>query len=165
MRCLVYSAYNKKPELFWFARKDAMKNLATFLGFCLLVLGPSVSCAQAPASNEGRIPPILIEGLRQLANQIPEEAVKSWFHGSQMEGHTDPGLRQILERSGKYENFDVVSVQDLTPRLRVLYLALNFEKEPIIVKFVVYKTPDGWILLSYRLGLDEANFETVPSAH
>ncbi len=142
-----------------------MKNLATFLGLCLLVLGPSVSVAQAPGPNEGRIPPVLFEGLRQLANQNPEEAVKSWFHGSRMEGQPDPGLRGVLEHSGKYENFDAISVQDITPRLRVLYLALNFEKGPYIVKFVVYKTPDGWILQSYKLGLDEANFETVPSAH
>ena len=145
-----------------------MKNLAMFFCLCLLVLGPSLSYPQAPVPNErfaDRIPPILFEGLRQLANQNPEEAVKSWFHGSQMEGHSDPGLRQMLEHYGKYENFDPVSVQDLTPRLRVLYLALNFEKEPIIVKFVVYKTPDGWILLNYKIGVDEGNFETIASAH
>lgn len=148
-----------------------MKKSAMFLGLCLLVLWPSFCFAQMGASNEsfaGRIPPAIFEGLHQLANQNPEEAEKSWFRGSQWEGQSDPALRSILEHLGKYENFDAISVQDLTPRLRVLYLALNFEKGPNIVKFVVYKTartPDGWILQSYRLGLDEATFETLPSVH
>ena len=138
-----------------------------FFCLCLLVSGPSLSRAQAPASNVSvadKIPPILFEGLHHLANQNPEEAMKSWLHGSQWEGQPDPNLRQIIERLGKYENFDPVSVQDLTPRLRVLYLALNFERGPSIVKFVVYKTPDGWILLSYRFGVDEGSFETIASA-
>lgn len=145
-----------------------MRNLSVFLSLCLFALGPSLLFSQTPGTNEAfasKIPPAIFEGLHQLANQNPEEAVKAWFRGSQMEGQQDPTLRSILERSGKYENFDGINAQDLTPRLRVLYLALNFEKAPTIVKFVVYKTPDGWILQSYRLSLDEANFETVTSAH
>ena len=145
-----------------------MKNVAMFFCLCLLVPGPSLSCAQTPASNESfanRIPSVLFEGLRQLAYQNPEEAMKSWLHGSQWEGQPDPNLRQIFERLGKYENFDPVSVQDLTPRLRVLYIALNFERGPCIAKFVVYKTPEGWVLLRYKFGVDEASFETTASAH
>ena len=70
-------------------------------------------------------------------------------------------LRYILETCGKFQGFAPVSVQDLTPRLRVIYLALNFEKQPKIVRFVVYKTLDGWILLSRKIDINEELFETA----
>jgi hypothetical protein len=147
-----------------------MRKLSVFLSFCLFVLGPSLSFPQSSLTNEsfaGKIPPIIFEGLHQLANQKPEEAEKAWFHGSPSEGQQRPGirLRSFLENFGKYENFDPVSAQDITPRLRVLYLALNFENQPIIVKFVVYKTPDAWILLNLKYQIDEEIFETFAPAH
>jgi hypothetical protein len=45
--------------------------------------------------------------------------------------------------------------------MRVFYLALNFEKQPRIVKFVVYRTLEGWILLSRKIDVNEEIFETV----
>jgi hypothetical protein len=147
-----------------------MRNTAIVLSLCLFALSPSSSIAQAPSSHEpetAQIPPIIFEGLHQLGDQKPEEAEKAWFRGSPFEGQpVSSELRSILETCGKYQNFDAVSVQDLTPRLRVIYLALNFEKQRKIVKFVVYKTPDGWILLQRKIGVNEEIFETVAqSAH
>ena len=142
-----------------------MRISAIFLCLCLLPFPPLSSRAQAPASHEqdfGKIPPIIFEGLHQLGDQKPEDAEKAWFRGSPFEGQSISGeLRSILETCGKFQNFDLVNVQDLTPRLRVIYLALNFEKQPKIVKFVVYKTLDGWILLSRKIDIDEQFFETV----
>jgi hypothetical protein len=147
-----------------------MRNSAIFLCLCLFALAPWSSNAQAPASHEaeaGRIPPIIFEGLHLLGDQKPEEAEKAWFRGSPSEGQpVSNELRFLLETCGKFQNFDTVSVQDLTPRLRVIYLALNFERQPKIVKFVVYKTLDGWILLSRKIDIDEQLFEsTTPPAH
>ncbi len=142
-----------------------MRNPAIILCLCLFAIMPLSSAAQLPASHEqdiAKIPPIIFEGLHQLGDQNPEDAEKAWFRGSPFEGQSVSGeLRSILESCGKYQNFDLVSVQDLTPRLRVIYLALNFEKQPKIVKFVVYKTLDGWILLSRKIDIDEQVFESV----
>jgi hypothetical protein len=148
--------------------KPSMKNSAIFLCLCLLALVPSSSRAQAPSPREfdaTKIPPIVFEGLHQLGDQKPEEAEKAWFRGSPSEGQpVSNELRFILASCGKYQNFDPINVQDLTPRLRVVYLALNFEKQPKIVKFVLYKTLDGWILLNRKIDIDERTFENLPVA-
>jgi hypothetical protein len=142
-----------------------MRNSAIFLCLCLFAFAPWSSNAQAPSSHEleaGRIPPIIFEGLHLLGDQKPEEAEKAWFRGSPSEGQlVSNELRFLLETCGKFQNFDTVTVQDLTPRLRIIYLALNFEKQPKIVKFVVYKTLDGWILLSRKIDIDEQLFEST----
>lgn len=146
-----------------------MRNSALVLCLCLFALWPQSSFAQAGAPHEtahdsafGKIPPILFEGLHQLADQKPEEAEKTWFRGSPFaEQHISGELRALLTNNGKFENFDVVNVQDITPRLRILHLALNFETQPIIVKFVIYRTTDGWILLSRKIGISEEFFESI----
>jgi hypothetical protein len=142
-----------------------MKNSMLFLCLCLFAAGPSSSFAQVSAAREpdtGKIPAILFEGLHQLANQKPEEAEKAWFRGSPSAGQPVSGeLRALLKSCGAYQGFDTVSVQDITPRLRIIYLALNFERQPTIVKFMVYRTTDGWILLERAIGIGEELFESV----
>ncbi|MGA2571946.1 MAG: hypothetical protein ABSF23_15635 [Terracidiphilus sp.] len=142
-----------------------MRNSAIFLCLCLLALAPSASNPQTPALHEpdaARIPTFIFEGLHQLGDQKPEDAERAWFRGGPLEGQpVSSQLRSILDTCGRYQNFDVVSVQDLTPRMRVFYLALNFEKQPRIVKFVVYRTLEGWILLSRKIDVNEEIFETV----
>jgi len=153
------------------ARKAAMKNSAIFLCLCLLSLTPTPSIAQAPASREplaDKIPPVIFDGLHQLANQKPEEAEKAWFRGTLPDGQPAPSdLPAFLANGnyGAYQNFDIVSAQDLTPRMRILYLALNFQRQPIIVKFVLYRTTDGWILLFHKIGIGEDIFESVAPPH
>lgn len=143
-----------------------MKISAILLSLCLLAFMPVSTRAQNPAArqqNFGEIPPIIFEGLHQLADQKPEDAERAWFRGSPHESQPASGeLRSLLDTCGKFQGFDLINVQDLTPRLRIIYLALNFEKQPKIVKFVVYKTLDGWILLSRKIDIDERTFETVP---
>lgn len=145
-----------------------MKTSVIFLSLCLFALTPVSTCAQSPATRQqdfSEIPPIIFEGLHQLADQKPEDAEKAWFRGSPLEGRPISGdLRLLFASNGKYQSFDPISIQNLTPRLRVLYLALNFEKQPVIVKFVTYRTTDGWVLLSRKLGIDEEALETLTKA-
>ncbi len=142
-----------------------MRISSFFVCLSLVALLSTPSRAQAAPPSEspiGKVPPVIFEGLHQLAEQRPEEAEKAWFRGSRPEGlPVSTELRSILGGCGRYENFDVVSVQDITPRLRVLYLALNFETRPKIAKFVMYRTLDGWILLSRQIDIDEGFFELV----
>jgi hypothetical protein len=92
---------------------------------------------------------------------------KAWFRGALAEEAAVPSdLTDYLAHNtvGAYQDFDVVSVQDLTPRMRILYLALNFEKNSVMVKFVLYRTTDGWILRYHKVGIDEEIFEPAARA-
>jgi hypothetical protein len=143
-----------------------MRIATTLVCLSLFALLPLSSRAQSPASSRpvaASLPPFLLEGLHQLANQKPEEAEKAWARGTPAaEGQPDARkLHSLLADCGAYQNFDVISVQDLTPRLRVIYLALNFEREPDIARFLLYKTTDGWVLLGHKFDVDEASFESI----
>jgi hypothetical protein len=147
-----------------------MRSSAIFLCLCLFIPGSSASYSQAFAANgpaSAKIPPVIFDGLHQLANQKPEEVEKAWFRGALAEEAAVPSdLTDYLAHNtvGAYQDFDVVSVQDLTPRMRILYLALNFEKNSVMVKFVLYRTTDGWILRYHKVGIDEEIFEPAARA-
>jgi hypothetical protein len=121
--------------------------------------------AQAPASGEpaaAKIPHFILEGLHQLALQKPEEAERAWAIGTPAAESPDArALRSVVADSGAYQNFDVVSVQDLTTHLRVVYIALDFERLPNIARFLLYSTANGWILIDHRFNIDERVFEPL----
>ena len=47
---------------------------------------------------------------------------------------------------GKFETYDVVGAHDLTPRIRVWYLVLNYDKGPLYARFVLYRSNDTWLV-------------------
>jgi hypothetical protein len=120
--------------------------------------------AQAPSAVEpasAKIPTFILEGLHQLAMGKPEEAEQAWAIGTPAAREPNANaLHLVLDNSGAYQNFDVVNVQDLTPHLRVIYLALNFERRPNIARFLLYRTTNGWILIDHRFNIDDRIFET-----
>jgi hypothetical protein len=132
--------------------------------FSLLTILSIPSFAQTPAPVEpvsAKIPAFILEGLHQLAMQKPEEAEGAWATGTPAAREPNVNdLRIVIDNCGAYQNFDVVNVQDLTPHLRVIYLALNFERRPNIAKFLLYRTTNGWILIDHRFNIDERIFET-----
>ncbi len=121
------------------------------------------SFAQAPSAVEpaaAKIPTFILEGLHQLALQNPDGAERAWLTGTAAEPDAR-ALRSLMADIGAYQNFDVVKAQDLTPHLRVIYLALNFERQPNIVRFLLYRTTNGWILIDHRFNIDERIFEPL----
>ncbi|MFZ0338032.1 MAG: hypothetical protein WAL45_08375 [Terracidiphilus sp.] len=121
------------------------------------------SFAQAPSEVDpagARIPAFILEGLHQLALQNPDGAERAWSTGTSAEPDAR-ALRSLMADVGAYQNFDVVKAQDLTPHLRVIYLALNFERQPDIVRFLLYRTTNGWILIDHRFNIDERIFEPL----
>jgi len=112
----------------------------------------------------GKVPGIIAEGLDQLRHNYYDDAEKQIHTGSRLpaNGNLAAAFRANHENDGQYLGFDVVSVQTITPRLRVIYLALEYERAPHFLKFTVYNgTADGWKVL--RLSwLSEDIFETVP---
>lgn len=65
-------------------------------------------------------------------------------------------LNQIQGLYGNYQSFEpLLAPQTLTPRIRIYYLALDFEKGPLFAKFVVYRTASGWILTTFNFNVSE----------
>jgi hypothetical protein len=147
-----------------------MKNLALVFILCILIAWPWASLAQMPASTNHSpvyVPPVILSGLHELANGKPDEAEKAWLKGSQWEGQQVPeakDLRAFMQEDGTLQSFDLISGRELSPRINVLYLALNFDKRPRIAKFVLYRTGDGWILLRQELNLDVNLLESLAPA-
>ena len=147
--------------------KVAMRNSSLFLCLCLLASMSLSSGAQSVASTQagGKVPSIIMSGLTELQNHGPDDAEKAWYKGSRWETAGDDSaakqLRWYQEQDGQLQGFDVITVQDITPRTRVVYVALNYERGPEFAKFVVYRTGNGWILLLLHFNISEETFEPL----
>jgi hypothetical protein len=139
------------------------KKLFSFC-FVFLLFTQFPSFAQTPDSSkttagEG-LPSFLLSGLNAYKEKGPDDAVRAWIKGSAIEDSKDAlsqanVLRQIQDYYGAYQDFDVVITQNLSPRTRVLYLILNFEKGPLFGKFVAYRTDKNWILAYFNFNTKE----------
>jgi hypothetical protein len=141
-----------------------MRKRVFFLCSCALFLAPLVSGAQASSSKEKGasegLPPIVVLGLEAYKSSGPEEAVRAWIKGGSLDGSKEAlsqadVLRQIQEFYGAYRAFEVVSTKDLSPKTRVVYLVLDFERGPLFAKFVVYRSGQGWILAYFNFNTKE----------
>lgn len=110
-----------------------------------------------------QVPPGIRSGLDLLLYDHYEDAEKQIYSGSRITatGNVASEFRAYREHDGQYRRFDVVSIQNIVPSLRVIYLALEYEKAPHFLKFTVYNTTDGWVVLRY-VWVDEDVLETVP---
>ena len=138
-----------------------MRKQLFFLCFCALILAPSVSAAQTsgPVASES-LPPIVVLGLEAYKTNGPEEAVRTWVKGSGIDGTKEAlsqanALLQAQEFYGSYRAFEIVSIKDLSPRTRVVYLVLDLEKGPLFAKFVVYRSGQAWILAYFNFSTKE----------
>jgi len=134
-----------------------------FLCSCALLLAPLASSAQAPASKEkavGEVPPIVLSGLQAYRDGGPDAALRAWTKGSPLEGSKDALsqgniLRQVQDYYGTYRGFEVVSTRDISPKTRVVYLVLDFDKGPLFAKFVTYRSEQDWILAYFNSNTKE----------
>jgi hypothetical protein len=116
-----------------------------------------------------RLPHVIIAGLEAYKDTGPEQAVREWIKGSPIDGSKDAlseanELRQIQETYGAYQGFEVVSTRDLSPRIRILYLILDYEKGPYFARFMVYRSEQGWILTSFDFDTKEdLVFQPLPN--
>jgi hypothetical protein len=149
-----------------------MRRLLFWICASLLLFPCLSAAAQNPdasprASREG-LPTFIISGLHAYKDTGPEEAVKTWIKGSTLEGNADALsqanlLQQTQDLYGPYEAFEVIRATDLTPRTRVLYLALDYAKGPLFAKFIVYRSDQGWILNSFSFNpREDAILPTLP---
>lgn len=143
----------------------AMKTKKTFVA-CLLstiLLSQRPLLAQTVSSahkSSDEVPAFIVAGLHAYKEKGPEEAVRVWIKGSGIDGSTDAltqanNLRQVQDFYGSYRDFEVVSIYEITPRTRVVYLVLDFDKGPLFAKFVVYRPDQTWILANFNFNTKE----------
>jgi len=105
------------------------------------------------------VPHIVINGLIAYRDKGPEEAVKAWVKDSVLDGNANAmtavdSLRHALNYYGPYRNFEVLTTQDLSRRVRVTYVVMNFDKGPLFGRFMAYRSEDhGWLLLNFDLNM------------
>ncbi len=141
-----------------------MRKWILFLGCVMLLAGQQTLTAQVTLLGSNRmaeLPPVLLSGLEAYKAKGPEEAVSLWVKNGPLDGDKDAlgqaaVLRQIQSFYGAYESFDVISSRDLTQRVRIVYLVMNYEKGPLFAKFVCYRSDREWMVTNFLLNTKDA---------
>lgn len=144
-----------------------MRKIALLLCSCILLFAPSLSIAQ-DGGTTAKIPAFIRAGLEAYKNGGPQSAIEAWIKGSPLDGSKEALsqaniLNQVQVFYGGYRSFDVISVNDLTPHIRIIYLALNFEKGPMFAKFVIYRADATWMLTSFNFNTKEDAILPAPA--
>jgi hypothetical protein len=133
--------------------------LVFVLGFILITIGQyAPAVAQTRASDD--VPTIVLSGLDAYKAEGADAAIKAWIKGSALDGSKDALsqaniLRQIQDFYGSYKTFELIRTRNLTPNIKIIYLALDYEKGPLFAKFVVYQTEQVWILTTFTFNTKE----------
>lgn len=140
------------------------ERLSICLGILLLPLGSHAQSVPATQHSVSEVPRVLQWGLDLLRRDSYDEAEKDILAGSRIppNGSLASEFRACREQDGQFQDFKVVSTQEITPRLHIFYLALEYEKAPHFIKFTLYRTPDGWVVLHSLWITSEDIFETMP---
>ena len=136
-------------------RKSASLLLAAFV--CTLLFAAS-AFSQSVVRQD--VPPILISGMEAYKPGNPEQAIKAWTKNSPLEGTqmaTDVAynLRQAQGLFGAFQWFDIIFNREISPRVRIVYLTMNYESGPLFARFVFYRTDRGWIVTAFDFNLDD----------
>jgi hypothetical protein len=89
-----------------------------------------------------------------------EDAIRIWIKGSALEGNPQAltqanSLRQIEDFYGKPVSVDVVKEYEAGPKVRVLYVTINYQKGAAFAKFQVYRVPSGqWVSTQFFFHTD-----------
>ena len=100
-------------------------------------------------------PSLIAEGLTAYKANGPEAAIKVWIKGSAMEKKAEESLayaknfKQLGEFYGKYLDYQLIEVKEITETSRVVIISMNYELGPVYAKFLTYKAKTGWILVSF----------------
>jgi hypothetical protein len=148
--------------------KETMRQI--LLSACLLLTfaAPAAIAAQSPPPASqllNKIPQNILDGLDALRHEQFDQVESSWKKGALTSiGEISIRLRNDKESLGEYHGFDLIYLQEISPRIRVLYIALNYELGPQFKKFVAYKNSTGWVLMEPILNLTASDMASVLAA-
>jgi hypothetical protein len=126
----------------------------------LLLLAPLAVQAQTNITDEhvtgDRIPPTVLVGLQAYKTMGPEVAVAAWVKGGPLEGSDDANhqvneLQEMQNWYGDYRGYEFLSFHELTPRIHITYLAIDFAKGPVYVRFDTFHADAGWVVTDITL--------------
>jgi hypothetical protein len=137
---------------------------------CAFVLASLVSAQDPHPADAPRhdLPPVIFTGFHAFRDKGAIEALREWAKGGPIEGKPDVlipigSLRQAADKFGAFKDFDVLGMQEISPRVRNYYLVLNYERGPLFAKFAMYRSEDaGWVLLGLTLDFDSAKVLPQP---
>jgi hypothetical protein len=127
-------------------------------GGFLLAVGVLFAPLAADAADKPQpiqIPDIIGAGLERYMAEGAEAAIRAWVAGGPLESEEfvqlqSSGLHRIEDFYGKFEGSDLIRAQELTPRLRAVYLTLYFEKGSAFCYLLCYQTASGsWVVSDF----------------
>ena len=131
------------------------------LFFCILA-GTLIVVGTASSQSVVRqdVPPVLISGMEAYKPGNPDQAIKAWTKNSPLEGSQAAAeeanvLRQVQGLYGAFQWFDIIFNREISPRVRIVYLTMNYDSGPLFARFVFYRTDRGWIVTSFDFNLDD----------
>ena len=142
-----------------------MRKALPLVLFLLVSLTPSAS----PQSAPGPVPPFIAAGMAAYRDEGLDAAMKIWLKNApQGPSGSEKSNADLLIAApqqyqyGRFRQFDVASVRQLSPSTRIYYLILNYDNGPVFARFIVYRTADhGWILNSYKFDINMDNIIPV----
>lgn len=116
--------------------------------------------AQSKGEARGELPSNLIAGMDAFRTGGPDDAVKAWVKGSVLESSNDAltqanNLRDMQSYFGSFQGFELLKLQELSTRVHVAYMVMNFEHGPLFARFVLYRAQGAWVLTSFNFDTDE----------
>jgi hypothetical protein len=108
------------------------------------------------SARMSEVPAVIVAGLDAYKAKGPGEAIKVWVRNGPLDGDTATlsqadGLQQVQNVYGAYQSFDVMSSRDLSPRVRIVYMVMNYEKGPLFARFVCYRSDREWTVTNFVL--------------
>jgi hypothetical protein len=108
----------------------------------------TVSVPVSAADLKDVLPDVVARGLAGYAKDGAEAAVRAWVAGGPLESDEfvvsqASGLKRIETFYGAYQGYDLIRSQEITPRLKAVYLTMYFEKGPAFCYLLCYQTASG----------------------
>lgn len=125
-----------------------MKRLSILL-FMLLI---SVVFASYSVAQENEPISVIEKGLNAYKNKGAKAAVEAWIQGSALEGSKEAlsqanNLRQIEDFYGTYEDFEIIKINNLSKRMVIVAMVLNYQNGPLFSRFDLFKNSEGkWVI-------------------
>ena len=101
------------------------------------------------------LPDIVSRGFDLYAQAGAEAALRAWVAGGPLDSadfvaSQAAGLHRIETFFGKYQGFESIRTQSVTPGIRAVYTVLHFEKGPAFCYMLCYQTGSGgWVISDF----------------
>lgn len=139
-------------------RKPALPAFLSVVVLCCSFLFSASASAQIQARQD--VPSIIVSGMEAYRPGNADDAIRAWLKGGPLEGNKAAmseanNLRDAQDFYGAFQWFDVISNREISSRVRIVYLAMNYDRGPLFARFVAYHTDRGWYITSFDFNMDD----------